>query len=198
MILVIDQIYKNPDSLRALALELEFTSRARNFPGARSTRTLLPPEVKKTFYSLLKVDLDAPTNSIPYNGCFQLMRARDQKSAYVHADHSAIWAGLVYLNPRSEPNGGTLFFKHRLTGLTHYPSPKELPAIAQSFDLSPEELSLLLREDRKKPSRWEQMDQISFEFNRLVIYDAQRFHRNGKTWGSSLATGRLTHNFFFC
>lgn len=186
MKLVLDDFYGDPDSLRDLALELEFTSRARNFPGSRSTRTLIPEELRELFSS----------ERIPYNGCFQLMLKPDEARAYVHADSSASWAGLVYLSRKKEPSGGTLFFEHRLTGLSRYPQPEELPRVARELDLSEEELRLLLREDRKQLSKWRELDRVGFVYNRFVLYDAQLFHSNGKTWGTSLNTGRLTHNFF--
>ena len=184
MKLVLDQFYRDPDSLRDLALELEFTSRARNFPGSRSTRTVIPTEVQNAFSSILKVSIDDPKNRIPYNGCFQLMLSADAKRAYVHADSAATWAGLVYLTKKTEPLGGTRFFRHKATGLYRFP------------DTHDEDLRALLRADRLKKTKWTEVDRIGFVYNRFVLYDAQLFHKNGKTWGSSLPTGRLTHNFF--
>jgi hypothetical protein len=184
MKLVLDQFYRDPDSLRELALELEFTSRARNFPGSRSTRTVIPKEAQDAFASILKVFIDDPKNRIPYNGCFQLMLAADAKRAYVHADISAAWAAIVYLSEKTEPLGGTSFFRHKATGLDRFP------------DTNDEELKTLLREDRSKKTKWTEIDRIGFVYNRFVLYDAQLFHKNGKTWGNSLPSGRLTHNFF--
>lgn len=193
---VSEDFYQDPDALRELALGMEYSSRSRNFPGSRSTRTVIPSEVVKAFSSLLKVVIDSPKNKIPYNGCFQFMRAQDYKNAYVHSDRSVNWAGIVYLSQKTEPEGGTSFFEHQLTGLKRYPELLEIPSLARDFDLTPEELVLLLREDRKNKSKWKEIDRIGFVYNRFVLYDAQLFHRNGKTWGSSLKTGRLTHNFF--
>jgi hypothetical protein len=196
MKLITDDFYENPDSLRDLALGLEFSSRARNFPGQRSTRTLIPTEAKKAFSSILKIKIDSPENRIPYNGCFQLMCARDFEKAYVHVDSSANWAAIVYLSKKIVPEGGTRFYEHKLTGLKRYPDLKDLSKTAESLDLTGEELAFLLREDRKKKSKWREIDRIGFVYNRFVLYDAQLFHQNGKTWGNSISNGRLTHNFF--
>jgi hypothetical protein len=190
MKLVLDDFYEDPDALRELALNVDYSSRARNFPGSRSTRTVIPPEAEKAFQSLLKLRISAPDNRIPYNGCFQLMKASDSRLAYVHADTAANWAGLVYLSKKTIPSGGTSFFQHKLTGLSRFPSRQDFTE--REF----EKLRELFREDRGKPSRWIEIDRVGFVYNRFVLYDAQLFHRNGRTWGSTLATGRLTHNFF--
>lgn len=190
MKLVLDHFYENPNRLRDLALGLEFTSRARNFPGSRSTRTVIPKEAARVFKTILGVRLDGPANRIPYNGCFQLMKATDGRRAYVHADTSAQWAGLVYLSAVTLPEGGTSFFKHKSTGLTRMPDSRDFSA--KEFA----KLKQLLRDDGARVSRWIELDRVGFVYNRLVLYDAQLFHRNGKTWGKSVETGRLTHNFF--
>lgn len=181
MKLIWDEIYRDPDALRELALSLEFTSRHRNFPGSRSTRTIIPSEIEQAF-ATLGANATDPANRIPYHGCFQLMRQVDGKRGYVHADTSARWAGLVYLSPRTESDGGTRFYQHKKTGLMRFPEN--------------EELRKLVLEDRLKPSCWEEIDRVGFVYNRLLIYDALLFHRNGKTWGKTLQTARLTHNFF--
>ena len=187
MKLILDDFYQDPDSLRELAVNLEFTSRARNFPGSRSTRTVIPDEVEKAFRNILKIEIASPENKIPYNGCFQLMRTVDLKRAYVHADMAAAWAALVYLSRKTEPTGGTSFFQHKATGLTRFPNAPDLT----------ETLREVLRADRDKPSKWLEIDRVGFAYNRFVLYDAQLFHRNGKTWGTSVKSGRLTHNFFY-
>src|SRR6185437_14009536 len=75
MKLILDSFYSDPDSLRELALALHFTARHRNFPGLRSTRAVIPEEVRKAFVSMLGISGAALDNEIPYNGCFQLMRS---------------------------------------------------------------------------------------------------------------------------
>jgi Family of unknown function (DUF6445) len=196
MLFVVDGIYHDPDSIRELALSLEFTSRARNFPGLRSTRTLIPEEISETVKRLIQIDPASPDHHIPYHGCFQVMRKDDGKRAYVHADHAALFAGLVYLSPSVNPKGGTEFFRHRLTGLTRFPLKSEIQTTAENLDLSSEELLALLKADRVDAKKWEKLDSISFQYNRFVFYDAHLFHKNGETWGSELSDARLTHNFF--
>jgi hypothetical protein len=143
---------------------------------------VIPEEVQKAFSSILNIEINPDKQSIPYNGCFQAMRAVDQKRSYVHADTSAHWAALVYLSKRTEPSGGTSFFQHKPTGLTHFPESAELQKV--------------IRKDRSSPSKWMEIDRVGYVYNRFVLYDAQLFHKNGKTWGTRLTTARLTHNFF--
>lgn len=190
MKLILDNFYDDPDRLRELALSLEFSSRAKNLPAQRSTRSVIPEEASKAFRSILQLDLGGAENRIPYNGCFQLMRAEDSKRSYVHADQAATWAALVYLSEKTEPRGGTSFFRHKATGLSRLPDSSSL----KQGEL--EKLKAMFRADRAKPAKWTELDRVGFVYNRFVLYDAQLFHRNGKTWGSSVRNGRLTHNFF--
>jgi hypothetical protein len=195
-LLMIDDFYRDPERLRKEALQLDFSSQSLNLPAARSTETVIPPEVTQIFRSSLNVDLAEAALRIPLNGCFQLMLEKDQARSYVHADQSAQWAAIIYLSPTSSPHPGTLFYRHKLTGLTRFPQGKDLEVKARELDLETEELNLLLREDRKDKKKWIQTDQIEFRWNRFILYDAQLFHCNGPTWGKSITTGRLTHNFF--
>lgn len=203
-LLIIDDFYKDSDALRQEALRLDYSAQALNLPARRSTQTIVPPEVTRIFHSTLGIDLSEAMKRIPLNGCFQLMLKADQARSYIHADQSAQWAGLIYLSslprkslktsPASLP--GTLFYRHRLTGLTRLPEGDELNQVSTELGLEPEELRILLREDRKNKKKWIETDRIDFRWNRFALYDAKLFHCNGPTWGESVTTGRLTHNFF--
>jgi hypothetical protein len=195
MKLVTDDFYEDPDRVRELALNLKYSTRAKNLPGVRSTRTVIPDKIKEVFSSILRIKIDDAKNSFSANGCFQMMFAKDFARAYVHAD-LASWAAIVYLSKNTVPDGGTLFFEHKLTGLRCLPSPEELSKEAQRLGLKPKELMVLLQEDGRKKSKWREIDQIGFVYNRFVLYDARLFHRNGRTWGNAPYSGRLTHNFF--
>jgi hypothetical protein len=195
-LLLIDNFYRDPDSIRSHALKLKYTAQARNLPALRSTTTLLPQEAKAIFQSTLNIDLKKEALRIPVNGCFQLMLKSHEKTSYVHADRSAQWAALVYLSPLNEPNGGTVFYRHKLTGLTEMPEVNKINKIANGFGLSQEELKLLLKSDAKNSKKWIETDRIEFRYNRFILYNSKLFHKNGKTWGTDVKTGRLTHCFF--
>jgi hypothetical protein len=204
-LLMIDDFYRDPERLRQEALQLDFSSQALNLPASRSTETIVTPEVTDIFRTTLGVNISEAALRIPLNGCFQLMTEKDQARSYVHADQSAQWAAIIYLSSpplskkapsTSGSHLGTIFYRHRLTGLTRFPQGKNLDEWAKELDLTPEELMLLLREDRKDKKKWIETDQIEFRWNRFILYDAQLFHCNGPTWGKSVTTGRLTHNFF--
>jgi hypothetical protein len=194
-LLIIDDFYLDPAALRRQALQMDYSSKALHLPAARSVETIIPPEVTQIFQSSLGVDLMKAAKRIPLNGCFQLMLTKDQAHSYVHADQSAQWAAIIYLS-QTPPREGTLFYQHKLTGLTSLPEGPELNQKAKELGLLPDELKLLLREDRKNKKKWIETDQVEFRWNRFILYNAQLFHSNGKTWGSSITTGRLTHNFF--
>jgi hypothetical protein len=195
-LLLIDNFYLDPDSIRSQALKMTFSAQARNLPALRSTATLLSPEAKAIFQSTLGINLAHEAKRIPVNGCFQLMLKSDEKTSYVHADHAAQWAALIYLSLTVKPKGGTVFYRHKLTSLTEMPADNEFNRVAKGFDLSAEELRLLLKADRKNPKKWIETDRVEFRYNRFILYNSKLFHKNGKTWGTNLKNGRLTHCFF--
>lgn len=197
-ILTLENFYSDPDSLRKKALTFSFTRAASHLPAQRSTHTLIPPEMKQIVSSLLGVNLEERPSSV--NGCFQLMLKSDLKHSYVHSDHNASWATIVYLSPLgpslSEAEAGTSFYQHRLTGLSRFPSEESSKKLLENLDITFPELKAILKADSTQIKKWEQTDQIGFHFNRFLLYDAKLFHKNGATWGTHLKSGRLTHNFF--
>jgi hypothetical protein len=202
-ILSIEDFYADPVSLRKKALLLSFARLAPHLPAQRSTQTIVPLEMKQIVSSLLGVNLQKKQNDkkqSSVNGCFQLMLKSDFKNSYVHADHKASWATIVYLSLPSESRletlGGTFFYRHRSTGLARFPTEESAKALLKDLDITFAELKALLKADASNIKKWEQTDQIGFRFNRFVLYDAKLFHKNGITWGANLKTGRLTHNFF--
>jgi hypothetical protein len=195
-LLIVDDFYPDPHSIRKQALRMEFNSEARNLPALRSCSTLLSSEAKQIFKSTLGIDLVRESKRIPVNGCFQLMLKTHQKTSYIHVDRSAQWAALVYLSPLNVSAGGTLFYRHKLTGLTGMPDEAELPQVAGDLGLSGAELKLLLKSDAAHPKKWVETDQIEFRFNRFILYNSKLFHKNGVTWGRDMKSGRLTHCFF--
>jgi hypothetical protein len=177
-VVVVDAFYNDPDDVRRLALESDFSVRG-NYPGVRT-----PPFLHDGIRDGIQHIVQSPIVFWPedtYNGAFQYTTADD--TTWVHSDHTTNFAGVLFLTPNPTPGSGTAFFRHRATGLDYYPTDPELQRRCEG--------------DATRFDAWEKTDVVSNAFNRLVLFDSTRFHASEGTFGSTLADARLFQTFFF-
>lgn len=177
-LMIIDNFYVNPDSVRNYALSQSFEVRG-NFPGAR-TKPYLPDDVKSAIqhYMNFAGRITDWLNYHPdasYSGAFQLATAHDR--TWIHSDHNNMWAGVCYLTPNAPYTGGTGLFRHKASGefrsgtLTDY----------EAYDYT----------------KWDLFDRIGNKYNRLIIYRGDLFHASLDYFGSTPENARLFQTFFF-
>jgi hypothetical protein len=181
--LIIDNFYSHPKEIREFALSQNF-DRKGNYPGCRS-KPYLPSYVKNQIQRSVQ---NIGTISNWYEnelstGCFQITTARDR--TWVHADHEG-WAGVCYLTPNAPHSSGTGLFRNKITGKR---SRKEL--------INKDEWMTNPDYDGYDYTKWDLVDILSNQFNRLVIYRADLFHASLDYFGNDLYTGRLFQVFFF-
>jgi predicted Zn-dependent protease with MMP-like domain len=105
-IIVIDNFYDNPDSVRELALAQEFDVKG-NFPGRR-TKSFLSQEAKDKITQIL--------GNITWNnedgstGSFQYTTALER--SWIHRDVRE-WAGVCYLTPNAPLESGTILYQDK-------------------------------------------------------------------------------------
>lgn len=83
---------------------------------------------------------------------------------YIHADRAVAKYAFVLCLNEPDCESGTMFWKHKETGLEALPVP------------TPSDLFALLDADLKDESKWEQTEFISSKENRAVVFDSARFH----------------------
>ena len=174
-VIITDNFYSNPDSVRAFALQQEFKVQG-NFPGSR-TASFLTPDVKETVQSILWNVAGEITNwneADGLTGSFELATAANR--SWIHTDHHNTWAGVLYLTPNAPYTGGTGLFRHRATGAT-----------------TAEELESYESQDMTK---WDLIDRIGNRYNRLAMYRSNMFHTSLDYFGKDLYDGRLFQLFF--
>ncbi|SIT49039.1 Hypothethical protein [Paraburkholderia ribeironis] len=177
-IIVTDDFYRDPLDVRGFALGQDFSVKG-NYPGAR-TQPFLHEGILAAIQSIVKNPITYwPLNT--YNGAFQFSVEGDQ--TWVHADHTTMWSGVIYLTPNAPSNAGTAFFRHRETGLESYP---DEPFLRRRCD-----------EDASLWDRWSVIDQIGNQFNRLALFRGTRFHCSQRHFGTCKEDGRLFQTFFF-
>lgn len=177
-LIVTDDFYRDPAEVRSFALRQDFGVKG-NYPGAR-TRAFLHDELVAAIQFIVKLPITYwPRDT--YNGAFQFSTEADQ--TWVHADHTTIWSGVVYLTPGAPAGAGTAFFRHRETGSEAYPDD---PLQRQQCD-----------RDASLWDRWAMTDRVGNRFNRLVLFRGIRFHSSTGHFGDSKENGRLFQTFFF-
>ncbi|QBC32077.1 MULTISPECIES: DUF6445 family protein [Pandoraea] len=177
-IIVTDDFYRDPADVRDFALRQTFAVKG-NYPGAR-TEAFVHDGVTSAIQDIVKSPITYwPVDT--YNGAFQYSVQRD--ITWVHADHTTVWSGVVYLTPDAPPTAGTAFFQHIETG----------------FDLYPDDDDQRQRCDADAAAweRWEMTDRIANRFNRLILFRGRRFHASQGHFGDCKENGRLFQTFFF-
>lgn len=174
-LVIVDDFYPDPDAMRKFALNQDFNVEG-NYPGLR-TRSFATPDDKRRFEAILGRNISYFPEG--YNGSFQIV-TKDRKS-WIHRDLTR-FGGIVYLSPNPPANSGTIFYRHRETGL---------------MKSGNAEMEKRLNFDSHDESKWEVIDRIGNKFNRLILFDGFLTHKSDEYFGDSPETGRLFQTFFF-
>lgn len=222
-VLVIDNFYRDPDRIRALALEQREWYPQRIFPGLRAD---VPVDTGPLFAALVDwIDIDGirPDSECDGKIVFSMSTARDAdviryNAELPHFDQHSDLAGLVYLNPPEQCRGGTAFYRHRATGVARWPWNKDrrLELCAQvgiSVDGKTEQEigDTLWRSyfdpPGERPKRylrgsndiWDMTKLVDMKYNRAIFYETDLFHAmyvRDDDFGDDLPTRRLTQTLF--
>lgn len=177
-LLITDNFYGDPDSVREFALKQEFNVTG-NYPGAR-TKSFLTPELKESIQTIVWYAGGEVTNWFDndgYTGAFQLTTAKDR--SWIHTDHFNTWAAVCYLTPDAPTSGGTGLFRYKENGASTSGEMGERSYDAQDM------------------TKWELSDVIANRYNRLVMYRGDLYHSSLDYFGSTPEDGRLFQLFFF-
>jgi hypothetical protein len=196
-LIVVDNFYNNPMETRNYILTQEFLVRG-NFPGQRTVsfatedlKSIIQKYVepfggKITVFPLPndKKDIDnkEESNSTVYNGSFQYTTSRDR--SWVHTDSWNNWAGVLFMTPDAPLSAGTAFYKFRDGAMCE----------ADSNILNNKSETDNYSQDMTK---WEMVDRVGNVFNRLILFNATRYHMSMDYFGDNKMNGRLFQTFFF-
>tara|TARA_B100000131_G_scaffold160330_1_gene155224 strand:- start:668 stop:1279 length:612 start_codon:yes stop_codon:yes gene_type:complete len=194
-LIVVDDFLHNPDAVRAYALEQQYERfGGRNWPGRDSADCHGEEEMTKGCSEVVGQPLVIkPENKCSY---FRMAREGEHGSQHIHFDpnEGLIWAGILYLTPIFHPTAGTKFWKHKETGWEEAPTNEE----AAKYGLkSHSDMVRFFDTEGKDESKWIETDNISFKYNRLVMFNPFLWHSNGDLFGNTYDNGRLVQLFFF-
>ena len=194
-IIVVDDFLENPDAVREYALKQNFDIYGgKNWPGRDSIDQHGEEEMTKACSDVVGEKLAIkPENKCSY---FRHTRIGEIGSQHIHFDPNSglVWAGVLYLTPTVHPTGGTKFWKHNATGWEKAPTNEE----GAEYGLhSHQDMVQFLNIEGKDESRWTELDNIAFKYNRLVMFRPWMWHSNGDWFGTTYEDARLVQLFFF-
>jgi len=194
-LIIVDDIYEDPDEVRNFALNQDFNVKG-NYPGRRTT-SFLNEEMKEFISDFIRPHAGEVTywggddeNGYGYTGAFQLTYASDR--TWIHADQTTKWAGLIYLTPNAPHTGGTGLFRHKEKGW--YKTPKDNNGNTVMYD---HPTMVEINHDFQDYTKWDLVDVIGNVYNRLVLYRGDIFHASLDYFGHTPESGRLFQTFFF-
>ena len=190
-LIIIDNFYNNALETRKYVLTQKFLVRG-NYPGQR-TISYANDHLKETIQNYVEpfggkiTDFPIPkednsdADSI-YNGSFQYTTSRDR--SWVHIDGFNNWAGVLYLTPNAPLTAGTAFYN--LYDGTTCKSDMDFLGNKEEVDKWSQDMT-----------KWKEVDRVGNVFNRLILFNSNRFHMSMDYFGDTKENGRLFQVFFF-
>lgn len=207
---VIDDCVDDAAAYRAQVLASDFKQAqyaGQNYPGLQTDGMDCQPVMDR-----IAAALGRPIKAIsPDNGACRLSFANSTARTDIHVDNETeesrrFYAGVLYLNPPEQCQGGTSFWKHLPTGWERRPSQEELQAAGYAnFKVFqkrwlPNHRVLpfdALKEQREQNGTWKAVLEVPMRQNRLIIYRGDYFHSITGLFGTTLEDARLVQLFFF-
>lgn len=172
-LIVVDEFYSDPDSVRNFALQQEFNV-VGNYPGKR-TKTFMTQDIKDTIQKIVDIPV-IDWFEHDYGGSFQI--ALENSVTWIHTDHFNRWAGIVYLTPDAPTWAGTGLYLHKNTNSMMRKNNSEITYTSDKNDYT-------------------LCDVVANRYNRLILFRSDIFHDAQGYFGDKLENGRLFQLFFF-
>jgi len=194
-LLIVDDVYDDPERMREAALRLDYPVPATgaNYAGRNSSGKLLLPDADKMLSWVVGEPLVGAVERA--HGALRLTSACDTGRYRVHVDVGVDWSGVLYLNRPEQCRGGTSFFRHRGTGTEHAPT-TAADLVRCNAKTAQETLDRILGRDSNDAAQWESTVTVPMQFNRLVLFRPLLRHSDGDGFGDSTGSGRLVQLFF--
>ena len=194
-LIVFDNFYPNPDRVREYALNVEYDELGtKNWPGRDSCVEHSKEELAQVCSDIVGRKLTTkPCNKCSY---FRRTEIGQHGTQDVHFDPNPglIWAGVIYLTPTFHPTGGTKFWKHKETGWETAPTMEES---AKYGIQTHQDMLKFFEQEGTDVSKWVELDNVAFKYNRLIMFNPSLWHSNGDLFGTNHEDARLVQLFFF-
>jgi len=188
-IIVVDNIYEQPDAVRLFALSLRFYSDPKFFKGKRTHESYIPSWIRSTFEHLLQRKI---SEMVGATGIFQFCSAEDP--VVYHYDTQE-YAAMIYLTPDAPLQSGTSTYRSKKTGL--YGAATEEDARRRGSTVHELDCLTLNSYSFYDRHNYELVDQVANVYNRLILFQSRSLHAATSYFGRTLEDSRLFHLFFF-
>ena len=200
-LIVLDDFYDDPDSVRRLALSCDFRSKpGATYPGREAVGKGIDwTRTRNALRMYIDDTVDAPSREPPFpQGKFRLALACDQALRLdgVHEDIQ-LWSAVIYLSRDEDCRGGVAFYRHRETGALASTPEWHERTFAHHQHLSERERAAEFWRYMRDETQWEEIGQVAMRYNRAVLLMAQCFHGSTGIFGTEPENGRLTQHFEF-
>ena len=216
-IVCFDDFYKDPDKVREWALGLEYGKPPGSYPGLR-TKCL--SYIHEDFYEVscrkflgMFDDFDKPSDQVNFR-----IRTHFQKiwrcspdpnsirnKGWIHNDGGVLLAGVVYLNPDSDPNAGTSIYTEKKDAIIPewmiyeegVPNKSQFVQDVLQSDVSCPIDSIKEYDKGKETNNnmYELTLEIKNKYNRMIAYDGDQWHGQSTFWMDNEEC-RLTQVYF--
>lgn len=193
---ILDDFYPTPLALQRVARSITYKTETYEGHEYKGIGLGFSPE---GIWEYISGPLGRPV--YPTMEYFRLGTEDAEPTTYIHADNAiASRAAVLYLS--DAPNsviGGTAFWKHKETGLTHMPTEEWVRKNIGDSDDAIKQFIKKLNEEGNDEKYWQMTDLVGQKFNRITIYRGNQFHsRYPKSgWGKDVNDGRLAWTGFF-
>ena len=201
-LIVIDDFYRNPDAVRALALSLNFSSKAgKLYPGREAI-------AENNDWSLVWRNLakfigakcvSQAKREIPFSqGKFMLAYSEHEKlrQTNVHVDLNE-WAAVIYLSLPQHCTGGLSWYRHIETGaITDTPEWNEI-CFSEYANKGQDAVREAVLKMSRDLTQWKEIGRVSMRYNRAVLFRSDCFHGTTCLFGNRPENGRLIQLFEF-
>jgi hypothetical protein len=190
-LIIVDNFYNNAIETRNYILTQDFCVKG-NFPGQRTVsyaneelKEIIQKYVEPFAGKITEFPFPKPDYSDAdkiYNGAFQYTTSREH--SWIHADKWNNWAGVLFLTPDAPLSGGTAFYRFK------------------DGSMCQEDTNYLNNQDEidrfsQDLTKWELVDKVGNLFNRLILFNSNRYHMSCDYFGDTKENSRLFQVFFF-
>lgn len=194
--IIIDDFYKDPDAVRNIALgQSKENTTQGNYAGVMTDTSYFNEQHFEMFSNLCGFPVKGSTR---FNGKFRFTKGNEIGTQDIHfdpGDGNCYFAGVIYLTPGNDGTEGTIFWKHKETGLEEIP--KTIEGLQKYGWNNIHDLETFLNTDGVDHHKWDRILTIPYRYNRLVLFRPWKFHSPGAGFGNSIETARLAQLFFF-
>ena len=204
---IIDDFLPDPAAWRAQALALPFEQQryaGQNYPGSQTDG-----QPCQAIMERIATALGREIRFIsPDNGSYRLSYADAMARTDIHVDNETgsnfnFYAGVLYLNPPEQCQGGTTFWRHQPSGWYRRLPEAQVKAggYASFKDFQkrwlPNSTVQKFNDLQERRDSWQALLEVPMRHNRLIMYKGHYFHSLSNVFGDTPENGRLVQLFFF-